>query len=272
MPQYCEKSANWPFIDAKPRRECATGGHAAARLRRMEQRTRLHIVDTDTRARAEHARTAYAAGHHAEVYADMGELMDAMPKSGVVLLRDRIANGAMASVLKRLADNGIWLPVIAMARDAAPDRVVAAVKAGALDYLALPLSKSRLKASLAAIETEAQEQVAARKREVEARMRIEKLSGREREVLELLAMGSSNKGIARDLGISPRTVEIHRANMMTKLGAGHAADAVRLYLQAGLEEPDTPKDTAYDRIPTQIQTDEAYPRHRELPLHVREQS
>jgi DNA-binding CsgD family transcriptional regulator len=61
------------------------------------------------------------------------------------------------------------------------------------------------------------------------------LSKREREVLELLSLGSSNKIIARELSISPRTVEIHRANMMTKLRAGHAAEAVRLWLQSGLE-------------------------------------
>jgi DNA-binding CsgD family transcriptional regulator len=61
------------------------------------------------------------------------------------------------------------------------------------------------------------------------------LSKREREVLELLALGSSNKLIARELSISPRTVEIHRSNMMTKLRAGHAAEAVRLWLQSGLE-------------------------------------
>ncbi|MBL0922469.1 MAG: response regulator transcription factor, partial [Phycisphaerales bacterium] len=61
------------------------------------------------------------------------------------------------------------------------------------------------------------------------------LTPREREVLDWLAEGSSNKAIARELDISPRTVEIHRANMMTKLGARHAAEAVRLKLEAKLE-------------------------------------
>jgi len=69
---------------------------------------------------------------------------------------------------------------------------------------------------------------------IEARSRIENLSTREREVLDWLAQGSSNKAIARELQISPRTVEIHRANMMSKLGASHAADAVRLRLEAEL--------------------------------------
>jgi FixJ family two-component response regulator len=70
---------------------------------------------------------------------------------------------------------------------------------------------------------------------IEARDRISTLSTREREVLDWLAEGSSNKAIARELDISPRTVEIHRANMMNKLGVRHAAEAVRLRLEAKLE-------------------------------------
>ncbi len=77
----------------------------------------------------------------------------------------------------------------------------------------------------------------ARRRLVEARQRISALSRREREVLDWLSQGLSNKAIARALEISPRTVEIHRANMMDKLGATHAAEAVRLRLEADYEEP-----------------------------------
>jgi DNA-binding CsgD family transcriptional regulator len=70
---------------------------------------------------------------------------------------------------------------------------------------------------------------------VEAQRRIATLSRRERQVLDWLAQGSSNKLIARALDISPRTVEIHRANMMDKLGVQHSAEAVRLQCIAGLE-------------------------------------
>jgi DNA-binding CsgD family transcriptional regulator len=69
---------------------------------------------------------------------------------------------------------------------------------------------------------------------IEARGRIASLSTREREVLHWLAEGSSNKNIARELDISPRTVEIHRANMMAKLGAKHAAEAVRLRIESDM--------------------------------------
>ncbi|AOL95385.1 regulatory protein, luxR family [Porphyrobacter sp. LM 6] len=116
-----------------------------------------------------------------------------------------------------------------------PNRIVEAIKAGALDYLALPLDPERFTRSLARIAHEAEQFGMARRRMIEARDRIATLSVREREVLDWLAEGSSNKAIARELDISPRTVEIHRANMMTKLGARHAAEAVRLKLEAKLE-------------------------------------
>ena len=61
-----------------------------------------------------------------------------------------------------------------------------------------------------------------------------RLSKRERQVLELLARGSSNKLIARELSISPRTVEIHRANMLNKIGANHTSEAIRIAIEASL--------------------------------------
>ena len=88
------------------------------------------------------------------------------------------------------------------------------------------------------VHTDAGRHAEARRRLIDARRRIDQLSKREREVLDWLSEGCSNKAIARELEISPRTVEIHRANMMDKLGAGHAAEAVRLRLEAGLEKKD----------------------------------
>lgn len=199
----------------------------------MEQRQIIHFVDADVRVRAELARTAFGEGHHAEVYASLAELCEHPPQRGVVILRDDQAN-PIAQTLDLFSRLGIWLPLVAM--DLAPRtaRVVSAVKAGAFDYLPLPLQPGRLGAMLERIDVEAAEQADARQSMIEARGRIRNLSAREREVLDWLAQGSSNKAIARELEISPRTVEIHRANMMAKLGANHAAEAVRLKLEANL--------------------------------------
>ena len=201
----------------------------------MGQRNIFHFVEGDIRTRADLARTAFAMGHHAEVYADLAELCEHPPQRGIIVARDRPEGGGIEATLDLLTRIGIWLPVVAMDEAPPTARVVAAIKSGALDYLSLPLEAERLDAMIERIGEEAIEHAEARRRMVEARGRIGALSAREREVLDWLAMGSSNKAIARELHISPRTVEIHRANMMSKLGASHAADAVRLRIEARLD-------------------------------------
>ena len=201
----------------------------------MKQHLTIHIVDGDMRSRAEQARTVFALGHHAEVYDELEELLKRPPETGVLLVRQGALEPTLAELFDRLGERGLWLPVIVCAIEPELERVVAAVKQGALDYLRLPLDHTRLARSLAIVEREAAAHGAARRRLNYARARVQMLSKREREVLEWLADGSSNKDIARELEISPRTVEIHRANMMGKMGARHAAEAVRLWLEAGLD-------------------------------------
>lgn len=192
----------------------------------------LHYLDDDTRVRAELAHAAYKLGYHTELYGSIEEVADHPPGEGLLLVRDRPQAVELGSIIRQLADLGIWLPVIAVDSLPTTMRIVSAIKAGALDYIALPLDGPRFAATMARIKDDAERQVNERKRMLEARDRIAALSNREREVLEWLAEGSSNKAIARELAISPRTVEIHRANMMHKLGARHAAEAVRLKMEA----------------------------------------
>lgn len=201
----------------------------------MSERHVLHFVDPDQRLRADLARATFALGHHAEVYADLEELADHPPQRGILALRDAGLPRTIAETLDYLAGRGVWLPLVALGADAEPTRVVAAIKFGALDFLPLPLEAARLAGMLATIGEEARVHAEARRRMIAARSRIGNLSHREREVLDWLAQGSSNKTIARELAISPRTVEIHRANMMAKLGASHPADAVRLRIEARLD-------------------------------------
>lgn len=203
----------------------------------MEKRRILHIVDSLSRSRAEHARVSFELGHHCEVYADLAELTARAPDKGIILVRDAEESGGVSQVLRELALAGLWLPVIAMSEDPSPSRVVAAIKAGALDYLRLPFEARRLGDMIARVQHEAEAYGEARRKMTDARNRIASLSPREREVLDWLSRGCSNKTIARELQISPRTVEIHRANMLAKLGANHAAEAVRVKLEAHLETP-----------------------------------
>lgn len=206
----------------------------------MDEKLPLHCVDGDSRVRAELARAAFALGHHAEVYACVDELIEHRPGEGIVIARDDEGEGGIEHFMDRITEVGIWLPVVATHEKPGTDRIVGAIKAGALDYLPLPIDHGRFAHTLARIGDEARRQAEERRRMLEARDRIASLSNREREVLEWLAEGSSNKAIARQLDISPRTVEIHRANMMQKLGARHAAEAVRLRLEAQIEPSHAP--------------------------------
>lgn len=201
----------------------------------MEHRLAIHIVDGDSRSRAEQARIAFTLGHHAEVYSDIAELLARPPREGIVLARQRAMEVSLRDLFDKMGKQGIWLPVIVCDEEPQIEQVVGAIKNGALDYLQLPLEAGRLARSIARVVAEADAHGRARWCRAEARRRVAALSRRERQVLEWLAVGSSNKIIARELEISPRTVEIHRANMMTKLQAAHAAEAVRVWLQSELE-------------------------------------
>ncbi|MGD9470800.1 MAG: response regulator transcription factor [Novosphingobium sp.] len=206
---------------------------ACATMLAMEHRLTIHLVDAAPRYRAEGARAAFALGHHAEVYEGLQELRERPPRDGIVIARDDPAQGGAPGLLAALLEDGIWLPLVAAGEEPRVDRVVAAIKAGALGYISLPYRQDEFARVLADVAGEAHMRAQERRRVLEARQHVAALSHREGEVLSLLSNGCSNKEIARELEISPRTVEIHRANMMRKLKAHHASDAVRVWFEAG---------------------------------------
>jgi FixJ family two-component response regulator len=199
----------------------------------MPPRLAVHVLDDDHARRAQIARCALALGHHAEVYSDPAELAAHAPQEGLVVALEDAVQGGVSGLLGLLNREGRWLAVIATSPTPSIDKAVSAIKQGALDYLSLPLDPERLAQAIEAVAAEAQTMRGDRSRRVAARARLAALSAREREVVALMAQALTNKAIARRLGISPRTVEIHRTNALTKLGVGHSIAAVTMFLEAG---------------------------------------
>jgi two-component system response regulator FixJ len=109
---------------------------------------------------------------------------------------------------------------------------VRAMKAGAVDFIEKPFQKAVLLGALEQAFGRLRHAAASREQAGDAAVKLQALTAREREVLAGLAKGLPNKSIAYDLGISPRTVEIHRANVMTKLGVRSLSDALRIAFAA----------------------------------------
>lgn len=198
-------------------------------------RLAIHVLDDDSARRAQIARAAYALGHHAEVYSDPGELAAHAPEGGVVVALEDAVSGGVSGLRGLLNREGRWLAIIATSPTPSIEKAVQAIKDGALDYLPLPFEERELSRVLESVASEASTLRAKRQRELDARARILRLSAREREVVAAMARALTNKEIGRELGISPRTVEIHRTNALTKLAARHSTEAVRLWLEAGAD-------------------------------------
>jgi len=192
----------------------------------------LILVDSDLRRRAQISHGLLGASVHVEPFEDAAELIAHWPRDGLILAHDD--GETISRLIDYMSGSGNWLPLVAFSDAPATRRVVRAMQDGVLDYIVWPVDGAELVETLAQAEERGRSQTNARLREVVARSRIEILSEREREVLGGVANGLSNDLIARQLGISSRTVEIHRANMLQKLGANHTSDAIRIAIEASL--------------------------------------
>jgi two-component system response regulator FixJ len=198
----------------------------------VNQAYTLILVDADTRRRAAISHTLSGHGVHVEPFETIAELAQSWPRNGTVLIHDN--EGCIAELIARMAQHGEWYPIVAFAEEPVAARIVRAILDGAVDYLVWPFATETVLAALERLEKNAEGLGNARMREAAARGRIDKLTEREREVLDLVASGLSNRKIGERLEISPRTVEIHRANMLNKLGASHTSEAIRIAIEAEL--------------------------------------
>jgi two-component system response regulator FixJ len=202
----------------------------------------VHVIDDDEPVRRALAMLLRSAGIPVETYPSGDAFLDAVPSLGEnvgCVLTDMWMPGLDGvELLRRLRAQGFGRPAVVMTAHGDVPTAVQAMRAGAFDFIEKPFDDEGLLAIL-------KEALAARgpppwaagvtdPAVAEAAGRIAALSPREREVLEQLMAGKSNKAIANELGLSPRTVEVHRARLMARLGVGSVAEAVRLAVQAEL--------------------------------------
>ena len=198
----------------------------------MDRGNHLILVDGDFRRRAAISHCLAGSGIHVEPFEDAGELMDHWPRSGMLIVNDE--GETIADLMAFMGRTGNWLPVIAFSEQPTTRQVAKAVLDGAIDYVTWPFTDSEIAEVLAEGERRATAMGSAKLREAVARSRVSRLTKREREVLGGVASGLSNRLIGEKLAISPRTVEIHRANMLNKMGANHTSEAIRIAIEAAL--------------------------------------
>jgi two-component system, LuxR family, response regulator FixJ len=198
----------------------------------MNRGTTIILVDGDFRRRAAISHCLAGSAIHVEPFEDTSEIMERWPRTGLLLVHDE--GQAITALLGHMRRSGNWLPVIAFAETPMTRRVVQAIVEGAIDYAVWPFDGHEIAAIIDDAQAKSEVMGSTRLREAMARSRIERLTRREREVLAGVAGGLSNRLIGERLAISPRTVEIHRANMLNKMGANHTSEAIRIAIEASL--------------------------------------
>ena len=189
---------------------------------------KCHFLTGSDRGRADFALKCQTIDVVCELYSDFAELVNFRPKSGLIVVRDEPEMISIRSLDRRLINANIDLPWMAASEVLEVGRIVAAVRSGAIDYISLPLDAKQFHRRLEQISDDVETCRVARRAMIDAKKRLSSLSKREGQVLDRIYQGNSNIDIAKLLEISPRTVEIHRANLMRKLQASHVSEAIRL--------------------------------------------
>lgn len=192
---------------------------------------RVYVIDDDDPlARATIRRMLTGSGVYSEEFESAGDFLQKQPDlpMGCILLNLRLHGIGGLRLLKQLKDRGVPDPVIMISGQVDVPEAVEAIKSGAIDFIEKPFRKERL----LDVVNKAFDLVRSHQQR-ENIQRSVNFSGREQQVLNGLAEGATNKLIARQLGISSRTVEMHRAKIMRKLGVKTAAHAVLVAREAG---------------------------------------
>lgn len=201
----------------------------------MASKSVIHIVEDDQAMRESLAELLEDAGHTVRAYTRAEELLarGAAIESGCIVSDVRMPGMDGLTLLRRLRASGSTMPLMLITGHGDVSMAVAAMKAGAVDFLEKPFEADAFLAAVGTALRNPLSDINAEDAEA-ARQRLQKLTSREYEVFERLVAGMSNKEIAAQLGISPRTVEFHRAHLMEKMAAKGLPELVRVWLSGNL--------------------------------------
>jgi len=193
----------------------------------------VHVIDDDDSAREALAFLLEASDYRVQTYQSALAFLDALPSAepGYIVSDIRMPDMTGLELAQELAARNSGFPVIIVTGHGDIPMAVEAMRSGVVDFLEKPFSEDRILAALerAGRLLAAQDGPSGEAR-AEIQRRLDSLSERERQVLDRVIAGHPNKIIARDLGISPRTVEVYRAGMMMKTGAKSLSELVRMAL------------------------------------------
>ena len=204
----------------------------------MSQNGKVYVIDDDPAMRESLDFLLGVAGFNVRLFDSAQTFLQELPnmESGCVVTDVRMPGVDGIELLRQLHSPSSVrkLPVIIMTGHGDVPLAVEAMKLGALDFLEKPFEDERLvrmiETALSQTESGLQDEAAID----EITSRVASLTPRERQVMQGLVAGQSNKVIARDYEISPRTVEVYRANVMTKMQAGNLSELVRFAIRAGI--------------------------------------
>lgn len=189
------------------------------------------MIDPQADRRADVCRVLLQGERHAEPFETPEEFLAFSRSEGMALIYD--GDGAARAMCDALRNDPRLVPVVAYSESPALEDVVATMQAGTASYLAWPFSLETYSAEIDRIEPMVREGLDCKRRVARARALLAGLTAREREVLVSLITHGTNKAIAKQLDISPRTVEKYRAAILVRLGVANSAQAIRVAVEGG---------------------------------------
>lgn len=202
----------------------------------MPDRGRVYVIDDDEAMRDSLNFLLDSANYKVTLFETALAFLDALPglEFGCVVSDVRMPGLDGIELLKRMKAEHSTFPIVIMTGHGDVPLAVEAMKLGAVDFLEKPFEDDRLVGMIETAINRAEPAARSEALTQEIAARIASLSPRERQVMDGLVAGLSNKLIARDYDISPRTIEVYRANVMTKMQANSLSELVRLAMRAGL--------------------------------------